>query len=547
MTMTTIGQYLLDSLYDLGVEHIFGIPGDYVIHFNKQIEEHQIQFINATRENTAGYLADAYARIRGLGVVCITYGVGINITNAIAQAYVESSPVILISGAAGTQDAIKHPSLHHLINAPDLSGLDTTQLDIFRNITVAQAVLRHPHTAAEEIQRVLQACILHQKPVYIELPKDRIEHPIPSLPFTRSIQPKSHPDALKEALDDAKEALSKAHHPMIWAGHEVSRFRLSPTLVSLAEAHQIPIVSTLLGKTVIDEHHPLFLGVYQGKMSSQRVLKGTAECDLVIECGIIHSDVDTGMFTSSLEQQRRILAASCGVSIGHRRYENVYFADFLRGLTALPLKNFAGQVPPRSEVTFEPTEAKITAKKLFACLQTLLTDENIVVVDIGDALFGSPDLVLAQDSFLSNAYFGSLGFATPGAVGAALAAPQRRIVALVGDGAFQMTVNELATAVRYHLDPIIILLNNHGYGTERPILEGTYNDILNWKYTLLPQLFGGGKAILAKTEREFSHGLKQAMSERGQFFLIEADLGKNDFSEGMQRFVDMVKKPRTAG
>lgn len=540
--MTTIGQYLLDSLHALGVEHIFGIPGDYVIRFNKQIEEHQIQFINATRENTAGYLADGYARVRGLGVVCITYGVGINITNAIAQAYVESSPVVLISGAAGTQDAVKHPSLHHLINAPDLTGLDSTQLDIFRKITVDQAVLRHPHTAVEEIQRVLQSCIRHQKPVYIELPKDRITHPIEPRLFEQVSKPHSQPEALQEALNDAKEALANAHHPIIWAGHEVARFRLAAPLLSFAEAHQIPIVSTLLGKTVIDEHHPLFLGVYQGKMSDERVLQGTADCDLVIECGIIHSDVDTGMFTSRLEQQRRVLAASCGVLIGRRRYEGVHFADFIQGLTTVPTKNFAAQLPQRPAVQFEPTDAKLTAKSVFSCLQTMFTSEHIVVADIGDALFGSPDLVLSQDSFISNAYFGSLGFATPGAVGAQLAAPQRRVVALVGDGAFQISVNELATAVRYQLDPIIILLNNHGYGTERPILEGTYNDILNWNYTTLPQLFGGGKSVLARTEKEFAQGLKQAMSERGQFFLIEADLDKNDCSAGMERFMRLVNK-----
>lgn len=546
MPQKTIGLYLLDRLHQHGVQHIFGVPGDYVLRFDKLIEEHVIQYINATRENTAGCMADAYARIRGLGVACITYGVGINIANAVAQAYVESSPVVIISGALGTQDLTKESyHYHHLIHQSLKGYFDTTQLEIFKQITIDQALLHQADTAASEIDRVLESCLTHKKPVYIELPRNLVNTPIPKHTPHHIMEPSSNLETLHEAIEEVADLLQNARHPLLWIGHEIQRFGLASSVLHFAEKYNIPIVTSLLGKTAVSEHHPLFIGVYQGEMSRPEVSAYVNRCDCVLQLGVLLSDMDTGMFSAKLDQETRIVADCQSVKIRHHSYDDIAFPEFVQALAQLKLKvrfptNFPAYITNKNK-PFVPKQKKITSDRFFQCLQKHLRPEHIVVADIGDSLFGSINLMLEQDSYVACAYFGSLGFATPGAVGAQIAAPQRRVIAIVGDGAFQMTSMELSTAVRYHLDPIIIVLNNHGYGTERPLLEGTYNDIVDWRYTEIPRVLGGGTGIRVTTEEECENALTTALETRGEFTLIEIVLDKTDFSPTMQRFLKLVK------
>lgn len=544
----TVGQYLLDRLYTYGVRHIFGVPGDYVLRFNKQIEQHpDIQFINTIRENTAGYAADAYARLRGLGVACITYGVGINIANALAQAYVEDSPLVVISGAVGIEEFKKHIIRHHLINTSLAPHGDNTQLEVFKHLTIDQGVVTSPHTAATIIDRVLNNCFQHKKPVYLEIPRDQVDKPIILTPSPPSYSmPSSDPDTLKEALTETQTILSRAHYPLIWAGHEILRFGLSQDLLQFAEKYQIPIVSTVLGKTVIDERHPLFIGVYQGEMCVAEVSKVVHQCDCLFLAGVLLSDLDTGIFTAKLDQKDRIMASRNSLTIGHHHY-NIDLNDYIKGLSSLVLPHpfnfsFPSHHTRSPKAVESKPENKTTIKHVFQCLQTYLTPEHIVISDVGDCLFASSDLVLSHRSFLASAHFASLGFGTPGAIGAQLAEPNRRVIAIVGDGGFQMTAMELSTAVRYHLDPIVIVLNNHGYGTERILLEGDYNDLTNWNYTLIPQVLGGGIGIKVETEQAFEQAIQQALAQRGNFYLIEVELEKLDFSPALHRLGELLGK-----
>ncbi len=546
---STIGQYLLNALHQRGVEHIFGVPGDYVLRFDKCIEEHpSIQFINTTRESTAGYMADAYARLRGLGVACITYGVGINITNALAQAYVENSPLVVISGAAGAAEFLKQIKLHHLINKANATLGDTTQLEIFKQVTIGQAVLTDPKTAQQQIDAVLDLCFKTKRPVYIEIPRDMVDAKLsPETAPVLAHDTQSNMQTLDEAMQEVEQMLSRCQRPMLWIGHEIQRYGLAPTLLQFAERYHIPIVTSLLGKTAVSEHHALFAGVYQGDMSSPEVMKLMDQCDCVFMLGLLLSDVDTGIFTAKLDHERRIIASAETFEIGHHHYKKLALNDFIKRLNQLPLeKTFAktySNVNTRKKLPFTAhPKTKITTKYVFDCIQHHLQRDHIVVTDIGDSLFGSADLILEQDSFMACAYFGSLGFATPASIAAQLARPKRRVIGIVGDGAFQMTSMELSTAVRYQLDPIIIVLNNHGYGTERPILEGTYNDIQDWNYAAIPQVLQGGVGIKVTTEDGFEEALLQAMQQRGTFYLIEVDLDKLDFSPAMHRFEALVAK-----
>lgn len=544
----SIGKYLLDSLYKKGVEHIFGVPGDYVLNMDKAIENHAIHYINATTENNAGYMADAYARVRGLGVACITYGVGISITNALAQGLVESSPFIVISGSASSKDLLKGIKLHHLINQTDTSPFDNTQLEIFQHVTIGQTVLNNPETAQDQIDSIIDLCLSTKKPVYIEIPCDLVDAPIQlTHEASKKNIPKSDQKTLEEALKSSFHILKSCRCPVIWAGHEIQRYGLSLELLEFAEKHNIPIVTSLLGKAIINENHPLFIGVYQGEMSRPEVTSFINDCDCVIMLGLLLTDVDTGIFTAKLDHEHGIISNINMTKIESKIFENIHFPDFIKGLTQLPLSNqfqidFPALVDKPHIKFVSKINTKITTKRILECIQSNIHPNNIIFTDIGDCLFGSADLILEKQGFMACAHFGSLGFAVPGSLGVQFANPERRVIVLVGDGAFQMTGTELSTAVRYHLDPIILVLNNHGYGTERPLLEGPYNDIQNWNYSKLPLVLGGGIGSKVTTEEEMELALKTALAKRGQFHIIEIELEKLDFSPALRRFGKLINK-----
>jgi TPP-dependent 2-oxoacid decarboxylase len=519
-----LGIYLLNALQARGVAHIFGVPGDYILRFDKLIEEHTIRFINTTRENTAGYMADAYARLKGLGVVCVTYGVGLNLVNAVSQAYMESSPLVVISGAPGANELKRSHLLHHLVQK-SAGPYENTQHEILKPITAYQALLKNPQTAAYQIQEALDTATREKKPVYIELPRDIVMQPIeePSLLTQHAIDTTFFLKALEELFAQAKR-------PFIWVGHEVQRYGLAKPLLNFAEKWHIPLATTLLAKTTIDERHPLNYGIYQGDLSRPEVSQLVNESDAALLLGVIENDINTGIFTSRVPKIR------------HLTYAGEALEAAIAAFPKVQLKHAFTTIPDKSALKAYKlkNERPITTQAVFEILQTFVTDDMLWVADVGDCLFGASDLVLPENSFIANAYFSSLGFAVPGAVGAALAAPEKRVIALVGDGAFQMTGTELSTAVRYGLNPIVILFNNKGYGTERPILDGEYNDLVNWKYTALPELLRGGKGHFVKTEEEFAQAFTSAIQDKSQFHLLEIDLDPLDFSNAAKRFGEVV-------
>src|SRR4029077_1692063 len=166
---TTIGNYLIQRLYAHGVRHVFGIPGDYVLGFYDLLQQSKLRIINTCDEQGAGFAADAYARLRGLGAVCVTYCVGgLKVANTTAEAFAEKSPVVVISGAPGIKEREKNPLLHHKVQEFD------TQAKVFEQLTVASTVLSDPQTAFQEIDRVLHAALRYKRPVYIEIPRDMV-------------------------------------------------------------------------------------------------------------------------------------------------------------------------------------------------------------------------------------------------------------------------------------------------------------------------------------------------------------------------------------
>ncbi len=296
---------------------------------------------------------------------------------------------------------------------------------------------------------------------------------------------------------------------MIVADVEIHRFGLQQPLLAFAEEAGIPIVTTMLGKSVISERHPLFAGMYEGAMGREEVTRFVEESDLIILLGAFMTDINLGIFTANLDPAHCIYATSETLRISHHHFRNVPLTDFLAGLVAAKLKAPPRPVPrrPAAEIRYQlAPNAPITIGRLIARLNQFLDASMVVIAEAGDALFASTDLVIHQQTeFLAPAYYTSMGFGVPAALGVMIARPDLRPVVLVGDGAFQMTGMELSTIVHRSLAPIVLVLDNRGYGTERLLHAGSFsfNDIQPWHYHRIPEVLGGGTGYDVHTEGEF--------------------------------------------
>jgi indolepyruvate decarboxylase len=539
-----LGQFLFEYLYRRGVRHSFGIPGDFVLPTFTWLEKSKIQNITMTHEPAAGFAADAYSRINGIGLVCVTYCVGgLNVLNAIAGAYAEKSPVVVVSGAPGRKDREKDPLLHHKVKTFE------TQRRIYDEVTVASTVLLDEQRAASEIVRCVEACLCHKRPVYIEVPHDIVDREIPITGISLAAPEKSDPHTLKAALEETISLIRAAKKPVILAGVELARYHTARLVVRMAERMNIPIAADLLSKSAVPENHPLYLGVYGGAMSSdEHVRKYVESADLVLMLGTFITDMSMGFYTAKLDRRRAVLATSERVSVQYHRYDSIQFRDFLEALAAARItpKRFRHpnpHAPPKPLKKGERTRA-LTMVDVFRILSLHLDQRCCVIADIGDAIFGAVGIRSArQAQFIAPAYYMSMGFAVPASIGVAMSAKKLRPYVLVGDGAFQMTGAEVSTAVRLGLNPIIIVLNNDGYGTMRKIREGCFNVITQWNYSKICDLVGGGKGITASTNGEFDDALSRAQKS-DRVHVIEVRIARDDASHQLARIAAEVRKRR---
>jgi TPP-dependent 2-oxoacid decarboxylase len=538
----SIGEYLIQRLYEHGVRHVFGIPGDYVLGFYDLLSKSKLRVINTCDEQGAGFAADAYARVRGLGAVCVTYCVGgLKVANTTAEAFAEKSPVVVISGAPGMKEREKNPLLHHKVREFD------TQKKVFDQLTVACTVLSDPQIAFEEIDRVFHTALRFKRPVYIELPRDQVLQKGDPHHRVADRHERSDSKALKAAVAEAAEMIATARKPVILADVEVHRFGLQDQVLKLVERTGIPIAATVLGKSVIGEQHPLYLGIYEGAMGRENVREYVESSDCVILLGAFMTDINLGIYTARLDPVRSIYSTSEKLSIRYHCYEDVRFKDFVQGLLASKLRRrtFA-RLPRPSPLTpfiLRNSGTRLTVKRLFERLNGFVSENTVVIADVGDALFGATDLFIRhRTEFLAPAYYTSMGFAVPACVGAQLANPKLRPLVLVGDGAFQMTGMELSTVARYGLNPVVVILNNHGYGTERHMQDGPYNDVWPWEFHRLPEVLGAGKGFLVNTEEDLDQALSRARELTETFCLLDVRLDALDRSPALDRLASRMAK-----
>jgi indolepyruvate decarboxylase len=539
-----LGEFLFEYLYRCGVRHSFGIPGDFALPTFTWLEKSKIQNITVTHEPAAGFAADAYSRINGIGLVCVTYCVGgLNVLNAIAGAYAEKSPVVVVSGAPGRKDREKDPLLHHKVKTFE------TQRRIYDEVTVASTVLLDEQRAASEIVRCVEACLRHKRPVYIEVPHDIVDREIPITGIPLAALEKSDPHTLEAAVTETLSLIRAAKKPVILAGVELARYRMARLVVRMAEKMNIPIAADLLSKSAIPENHPLYIGVYGGAMSSdEHVRKYVESADLVLMLGTFITDMSMGFYTAKLDRRRTVLATSERVSVQYHRYDSIQFRDFLEALAAAKItpKRFKHPNPHALPKPLRNAERSRTLSMVdvFRILSLHLDERCCVIADIGDAIFGAVGIRSArQAQFIAPAYYMSMGFAVPASIGVAMATLSLRPYVLVGDGAFQMTGAEVSTAVRLGLNPIIMILNNDGYGTMRKIREGCFNVITQWNYSRICEVVSGGEGVTVSTNGAFDDALSRAQKS-DRLHVIEVRIPRNDTSHQLARIAAEVRKRR---
>ncbi len=539
MTELTIASHLANRLQQRGVERGFGIVGDYALRLFADMEEVGFPFLVTADEQGAAFAADAYARLKGLGVVAVTYGVGgLKITNAVAGAWAEQVPLLVISGAPGLKERVGDVLLHHKIRNFD------SQLVVFEELTCAQAVIDNPATAADEIDRVITEVLSHQRPGYLEIPRDMVEVAIspPQHEHLRSHMPPVDDERLRAAVSDAMECLRDSATPVVHAGAMVWRRGLGDALVGAAERLQVPVATSSLAKGLFPERHPLSLGVYMGAVSDADVVERVETASTVVSFGVLNTDLTMGAFTAHLDPHRHIDAQDNEVTIGLRTYKDVPLWAFLPALAEAA----SGQGEVVTEALhhrpgFDPEDsAPLSVARVIAAVDAHMDDRHGLLVDPGECLFASVDLS-APRWCLASAYYATMGYAVPGALGAGIAEPGVRPVVLVGDGAFAMTGLEAASAAFHGIHPVILVLDNNGYGTQRPMKDGAFNDIPPLRAEALPAVFGTGRGWLATTEGELDTALTDAMAS-DELCIIRALVPKADRSPALLRLTDALGK-----
>jgi indolepyruvate decarboxylase len=536
----TIAEYLLTRLKEIGVDHLFGVPGDFVLGFFNEVLKSEIKYVGTCNELNAAYAADGYARIRGIGAFSSTYGVGeLSAINGVAGAFAERVPVVVITGSPATLNFRTRPLLHHTL------GDYQIPMKMYEKITIASTQLFSSETAPAEIDRVLSECISHQQPVYISFPADvvlmKCKKPEP---FNFPTRPQSNKDALAEAIKEAVKMLDKAQKPIVIGDVELIRFKLQKEFAAFLEKTGFPYVTMMLGKTLLSEHHPQFIGLFEGDRSRDYVKNRVESADCILKLGTLMTDFNTGGFTTNFDDSKMISGNIGYVKIKHHYFENVHLHDFIfaltekfsrRDTTTLDIKCASNSCVHRHTETYLPDLTKpLTIKRFFDRMSHFIENNSIVIAETGVSLFSAAEMLMPEGAtFIGQTFYGSIGYTVGATLGASIAAQDRKAVLFVGDGSFQVTCQDLSTMIRNNLKPIIFLINNDGYTIERVIVDHPYNDIQAWHYYKLAEIFGGAPGFDVRTEGELEDALSKAANTDGLVF-IEIHTGRMDCPESLR-------------
>ncbi|MFW0155384.1 alpha-keto acid decarboxylase family protein [Rothia sp. P6271] len=546
----TVGHYLLDRLVELGVTDIFGVPGDFNLHFLDHVLEHEkLSWVGNANELNAGYAADGYARVRGLGVLCTTYGVGeLSAINATAGSYAENVPVIHIVGAPGTTAQQQHGRMHHTLGDGDFNHF----VRMAREVNYSVAVLDRA-TATSDIDRVLREAIVHRKPGYLMVPVDvaRVPASAPSTPLDVNLR-LSDPE-VEDQFRHAVRDFIRGKKTAVLADIMTERLGAVSELNALVTSTGFPFASILWGKAMIDETLPNYAGIYIGALSDENTRRVVEEAEVLICSGVEFTDMTSAHFSQQIDSSRVIDLGAQGATVAGAVFAPLTIADALNIIREVATE--VGALPAdfssilASDSSVEVNSEPLTQHQLWSLLPQHLDTKNTVVVDMGTSFFGMAHQKFPEDSrFIGMPLWGSIGYSIPALLGAAMADRDSRGVLLVGDGSAQLTIQELGTIIRENLNPVIFVVNNEGYTIERSIHgpEAQYNDITAYNWQKIPEGFGATEEnsiiLKATTSEELVHACTVAREVRDRLVFVEVATDKNDMPQLLRDFGALVEE-----
>lgn len=525
----TVSDYLLDRLAELGIEELFGVPGDFNLFFLDHVLDHErIEWVGNTNELNAGYAADGYARVKGLGALLTTYGVGeLSAINATAGSYAERVPVIHIVGAPSLSAQTSHLRMHHTLGDGDFNHF----MRMASEVSCSLATLK-PATAASDIDRVLRDAVIYRRPGYLMLPADvavtAATPPAAPLDVNARI---SSPDIEKEFKAAASEFM-RGKKVSVLADIMTDRLGAVDELKQLIQSSGFPFATLMWGKSILNEAHPQFTGIYFGALSQDSTRKTIEDADVLILSGVEFTDSTTAGYSHKIDPLRTINLGAEEAKIGLKSFAPLTLSDALRLLTevaseagAKPMEfTSAPSLPELPEANDQP----LVQDDLWKLVPAHLDDKNTVVVEMGTSFFGMAHQKFPVESrFIGMPLWGSIGYTLPAMLGAAMADKDSRGVLFIGDGSAQLTIQELATFFRQNLHPVIFLINNDGYTIERSIhgAEADYNDIAPFDWQKIPGAFGAtdenSVLLKATTSQELIDACATARETRDKLVFIE--------------------------
>jgi len=491
---TTVIQHVLSRLHEIGIKDIFGVAGDYAFSVEDAVcSDKNLRWIGDCNELNAAYAADGYARIHGLAALNTTYGVGeLSAINGVAGSYAEFLPVFHLTGMPDSSAQAHRRLVHH--------RLGDGEFDLFYKmaepVVCARAIMT-PDNCIAETERLISAALRERRPVYMAFPSDYANEAVNGSGSMRreGVTDSKDAKALEDAVQAITAAVNSSNRACILPGIILSRYGLTNEALAVIEASGMPFATMFMDKSVLDEGHPHYVGMYDGKLMNEEVRAFVEGCDCVLGIGALLTDFNTGAFTARIDRSKSINVMQKSVRVGNAYYNNVGMKDVLVALAKrLPRKRIDA---PHAQGLGEPigrASDKITADYMYPRWQKMLRPNDILVTETGTTSMG---LAFARmpsgTTFLNQTLWGSIGWATPAAFGAALSSPSRRTILVTGEGSHQLTAQEVSQFQRCGLKPIIFVLNNSGYLIERLLSKNPdfyYNDLAQWQYSKLPEALG---------------------------------------------------------
>lgn len=550
----SVGQYLGIRLRQLGLAHLFGVPGD----FNLTLLDHLLSveglgWVGSTNELNAAYAADAHARVRrGPAALVTTYGVGeLSAVNGVAGAFAEDVPVVHISGGPTTAAQNAGALLHHSLLDGD-HGRFARMID---EVVVASAVLR-PSSAPAEIDRVLRAALSASKPVSISIPADVAVAPVPSGGLRVLLTPRvTDPIALAGFRAALAQRMDGAQSLTVLAGPRLHRRNVEPLVQELAEVPGVRVASQAGSKGILDESHPASLGTYVGRLTESSTTRDAVDdAELLVLAGTVLSDLLTGGFSHRFDPARAVELGLHEARVGDARFPEISLGDALKAVRDAAARLRLAPVPARA--ARQPVVAGVASGPLrqasfWTAVQQWLAPDTLLIADAGTSFYGVLGLQLPdRTDLIGQPVWSSIGYSLPALLGAGLA-DARRCVCITGDGAAQLTVQELAVALRRVRAPIIILLDNGGYTVERAIQspQAVYQDVTRWDWTLLPAFLAPEvpvETLTARTVEDFGAALRLASDSPDRAVLIRAVLPQDDVPPLLARLTEELRRANQA-